>query len=487
MAYLPLRATEETDILRNRVINVESLNAFPEPVNNIITLRNQTTYILTKPIDLGINQLEIPSAGSVSIVSSNAFVNNITTDITGNTPLIIGGPQRLRAVEINFTSTTGTSVFIDTDTTPSAVPSSVLVRRSFITNFASIGKIKGAVSLCDNVIFVNNAAGIILEDNGLIQGTGIVWNTVSFINQSGTHITATGTSDFLAFNEIIGAPSTGDQIYDLSGLTVTGTAEIGLTLFNDANGGTTGLIQTIDTDTTLENIFNEIEVDTSSNVVEVTLPDTTASSIQTGFPIYITDLGNAGTNNITVTVNSNDTMKLNLSTSFVMDVDDQSIIINRVDDQWIIIGDSKNTGVAASIGFTGGATSTVLADTTTFVKIAGTYVEGNLLEFTSSLGTLTYTGGNPILKTVTAVIELLLVPEIETDQIEISLFVNGSEITKSRKQHTLDAVFQTPTSPIFYVQENVPLNQDDEIEVRMRNVSNATNITVTDVKLVVGE
>ena len=74
----------------------------------------------------------------------------------------------------------------------------------------------------------------------------------------------------------------------------------------------------------------------------------------------------------------------------------------------------------------------------------------------------------------------------KADTIEIALFKNDIEVPNSRKQQQLDAVFQTPTSPMFNVSANVSLTFGNTIDVRMRNVSNPTSIIATDVVLLGG-
>lgn len=238
---------------------------------------------------------------------------------------------------------------------------------------------------------------------------------------------------------------------------------------------------------TIEYVF----LDTSASGFPLTLP-LVIDSLDVAEQVVITRkliiIGDAtlGSSNVTLLPNGTG-ITIELNSSFVMDKNNQVLKLELLGDQWVIKGNTSNELVAASVGFTGGVTPTVLADTSTFVKIGGTYVEGGLFAFSNFSGTLAYEGGNPSLKTVTGAVELLLEPSVEGDQIEVSLFVGDVEVTTSRKQHTLDAVFQTPTSPLFYVQEAILFDSLDDIEVRMRNVSNATNVTATDVKLVVGK
>jgi len=53
-------------------------------------------------------------------------------------------------------------------------------------------------------------------------------------------------------------------------------------------------------------------------------------------------------------------------------------------------------------------------------------------------------------------------------------------------QKSLTEVFQTPTSLFMLLNENVFLETDDTVEIKWRNISNTTNITATDAKLIIG-
>lgn len=142
--------------------------------------------------------------------------------------------------------------------------------------------------------------------------------------------------------------------------------------------------------------------------------------------------------------------------------------------------------MVASTGFTGGTTATVLSDTITFVRPAGTYVAGDLERFTESDGVLTYIGIAPAKLRFTSIVQLLLEPNIETDIIEVTIIVNGSEVISATVKDGLDAVFQTPTSPSFTPSENIKLETGDTIEVGIRNTSKADNVTVKNIKLLAG-
>lgn len=142
-----------------------------------------------------------------------------------------------------------------------------------------------------------------------------------------------------------------------------------------------------------------------------------------------------------------------------------------------------NSNWIGSPGFTGGTTETVLSDTSTFVKVAGTYVDSYTERFSFVGGVGTYNGIQPIYANIDVNAEVFMKSNVETDVIQMTLFKGVSEAASRRSEHSLDAVFQVPTSPEFKLQEPILLETGDTFEVRMRNTSNATNVVVTDINI----
>lgn len=88
-------------------------------------------------------------------------------------------------------------------------------------------------------------------------------------------------------------------------------------------------------DQELTSLIEYVGVDTTSNVVEIELPDSTGTDVLNGKKIWIIDQGNAATNNITVIPNSSDSTTIQLADEYVIAEDDQIVIFELVDDQWI--------------------------------------------------------------------------------------------------------------------------------------------------------
>lgn len=397
MAYIPLNATEETDIPRNRTVNVESLNAFPAPVANIVriddsvTAGEDVTYITTKPLDWGTLRLEIPDFGRVTFKSSNPTSNTWTYRGTGTEPFLFGEMARVSVESLLLQSANGGALF-DFST------GFLALEKTNIQGFDTLGTLDGMSFQAENTSLLNNG-------NGLSASNMILMNMaeIELSGQTDDDITINGCLIGL-FTGIVGFPGPGLSIFNIESLGPFDS----LTIVHGKKPiffpGTW---------------FNAAGIDQTDPRVDVFINQGVADS--------------------------------------------QSI---------------------ASTGFTGGTTPTVLADTSTFVKVAGTYIDGNLERFTSADGVLTHTGLSNNSNRMIGMVQLLLEPGIETDVIEIVLFKNGTEITGSRVQKTLSDVFQTPTSPVFYLAANPFLNVGDTIDVRMRNTSNATNVTATDVKLI---
>lgn len=93
---------------------------------------------------------------------------------------------------------------------------------------------------------------------------------------------------------------------------------------------------TYTTNQTLNSLIEYVGVDTSSNAVQIELPDTTGTDVVNGKRIYIIDQGNAETNNITVIPNATDSTTIAGNSSLIVSKDNGIVILELVDDQWVI-------------------------------------------------------------------------------------------------------------------------------------------------------
>jgi len=396
-------STVATDVARNKIIYVETLNAFPDPVSEVITLPdNCPAYIWTRELNTKDIKVVIPDTATadVSFVALNGVANSWTTEITtGETLLSSDAGRRLSFDSLEVTSTNGgefINIASSTGTRPLLAQSQQL-----ISGFDKIGTINGMLVFSENIGYVNNADGLVYIDLSSVTLSEII-----FALQFGNHITLQGDLDSGSFSNVEANPSTGDAVFDIdSGMTITNKITIRDCPIYRGSGGTMFAVGSLD---------------------------------QTDPKVICFNNG------------------------------------NELDSYWV-----------GSTGFTGGTTATVLSDTSTFVKVAGTYLDGYSERITWSNGVGTYIGLEAIYADITTSVKLILEPGIEEDVIEISLFKNGSEVAITRIQQTLTAVFQTPTSPEFNPRDNILLENGDTFEVRMRNITNATNIAATDSKITV--
>ncbi len=477
-------STDISTIGRNGVVEAESLNAFPAAVSGEIPLDDQVKWILTSPIDFtGLKFIPAVPGAEIEIVSSNESRNSLGVGLTGGESVFSGDFGRIQLLDLNILAVNSTTNLFDVEATTAARPV-LAMQRNLIFSFAAIGTLEGMSSFNTAQAYLNCADGITFINPGSAAGAGVSWDGITFIGQLGDHVTIIGDSDFIKFDDIFAAPQTGDQVFNFDQANNTITTLPNTLAIDTTGGGTTGLEQIIDSDTTLGSIFPVIEVDTALNTVKVTLPDIDGIGIQNGTRRTLIDLGNAGTNNITVVPFSVAITKIMALERFVMDVDDQAVIFEVAGDQWLIDSNTDSYLVQFSTGFTGGSTETVLSDTSTFVKVAGAYVNGDFTRASATGGVITSEGFLSTTVDIHANIDLLLTPATETDTIEVALFRNGAEVTDSRVSKTLDSVFQIPSSPSFNVKANIPWNEDDALDIRIRNTSNATNIVATDAKII---
>jgi len=92
-------------------------------------------------------------------------------------------------------------------------------------------------------------------------------------------------------------------------------------------------------DQELTSLIEYVGVDTTSNTVEIELPDSSGTDVINGKKIWIIDQGNAATNNITVIPNGSDSTTIQGVSEYGITQDEQVVVFELVDDQWIIKSD----------------------------------------------------------------------------------------------------------------------------------------------------
>jgi hypothetical protein len=212
MTFYPTFSTRSRDAGRYRTLYVEGLNAFPDPVANVITLEANTTYIFSQAIDFGLNQIQIPTNGDVTLETTNPVSNTIATDLPASTPLFIGQIGRFALLGLDVTSTNGCDLF---DVTGGVgVLTNVFYENNRFLGFGSLGTIDGASVLAENSGYFNNGGGLTINNAPIIQMA-----EQNFVLQTGDHLIFTGTSAAVTLSDMVGSPSTGDQLFNADALT----------------------------------------------------------------------------------------------------------------------------------------------------------------------------------------------------------------------------------------------------------------------------
>lgn len=146
----------------------------------------------------------------------------------------------------------------------------------------------------------------------------------------------------------------------------------------------------------------------------------------------------------------------------------------------------RDSTVKGSAYFVGNSTETTISAANTPVAVAGTTIAGELERFThNSSGILTYIGKEPITARVEGRLQLEVNANLEEVTIATYIYKNGVQQASTVAQVTIASVFQTPTSPEFVSVDNLQLDTNDTLQVYIENQTDTTNITVTELKLII--
>jgi hypothetical protein len=226
--------TVQKDLTRNNTINVETTNAFPDPVSGQIQLPDANpAYLWTNEVNTLGSEFLLADNTNVSFLATNGITNSWVTEIASDKTLISSDESgRLNFDKLGITSING-GEFINCTAAPGGRPT-IAQSEQLIFGFDNIGSLTGISSLVENVAYVNCAAGITLDDAPIVT-----YSEISFANQSGNHITLTGTLSVANFNFIIATPSTGDAVFDIDpSLVITDKITIRDCPIYMSNGGT---------------------------------------------------------------------------------------------------------------------------------------------------------------------------------------------------------------------------------------------------------
>ena len=237
-------------------------------------------------------------------------------------------------------------------------------------------------------------------------------------------------------------------------------------------------------DQTLSSLIEFVGVDTTSNVVEIELPDNTGTDVLNTKEIFIIDQGNAGTNNITVIPNGSDSTTIEGESSYAIQSDDAIISFKLIEDVWCKIIDTRPTLNLGSFHMHSNGTVTTIATVNTNTDIAGTATVSSLnsnFTFDTAPNTLTYTGIKVV--TMMLIITASMSKANSSDKVFRILGIkNGTEIEGANiSTNILKAMIEVSvTYPVV-------LATNDIIKIMVRNETDAEDVDVTDLVVTMNE
>lgn len=222
------------------------------------------------------------------------------------------------------------------------------------------------------------------------------------------------------------------------------------------------------------------KTDTTSNVIQITLPNTSGSDILDSKEVYILDQGNAATNAVTVIPHGSDSTTIEGLTSYLIDVNNQGVVFKLMDGQWLIVADSNRLTPVGSLGFAENTTDTSISTSDTYVDITGTAVSGELVRFTRSGSVLTYVGLNTIKVKVLASLSVENGTGGGKRDIRAAIVLNSTE--KAAFSISMDAEVKN-----VVIIDVLSISTNDTIKVQVKNTENIDDILVVDYDLTAEE
>jgi len=361
----------------------------------------------------------------ITFSTTNTVANGISTTILPGRSLFSGALSRIDFIGVDITSANGGICF---NLTAGNVFLPVLfLNKSRVQGFDQVGITVGVSIALENIAHLANTNGWDITDATILQ---IAEQNVVF--SQGITYKISGTTGSAFYTTIESTSIAVDTTFDISG--TIDVAVIDTLHVHPASGGA---VFNIDSGLVVNNTFQISggSVDTSSGGTMFAV----GSLDQTDPRILVRDV--AGTPS----------------------------------SQW-----------KGSTGFTGNTTETVFADTSTWVKVEGTYVAGDLERFTEALGILTSAALEDISPTIISTVAIVPNPDIEDDVIELALF-NGTTQISDAVQLISPVMFQGAPDYVYSVQmpiviENPVVVTSDALQVKARNTSNATNAVFSSVR-----
>lgn len=237
-------------------------------------------------------------------------------------------------------------------------------------------------------------------------------------------------------------------------------------------------------DQELSSLIEFVGVDTTSNIVEIELPDSTGADVLNTKEIFIIDRGNAATNNITIIPNASDNTTIEGESSYVVQIDNAIVSFKLIDGVWCKIVETDPILNLGAFHMHDNVTITTINTVDTNTDIAGTAAASPLnsnFTFATSPNTLTYTGIKDITTVLT--ISAAMSKANASDKIFKVLGIkNGAEILGCNvATNILKAKIEVSVS------YPVALSTGDEVKIMIRNETDAEDIDITDLIIVMFE
>ena len=231
---------------------------------------------------------------------------------------------------------------------------------------------------------------------------------------------------------------------------------------------------TFTADQELDSLVEYVGVDTTSNTVEIELPDSTGNDVLNGKKILIIDQGNAATNNITIIPNASDTTTIEGDGSIIIDKDNDIIKFELVDNQWLVVAKARKDYVVGLMVMTENTVPTVISVVDTYVDIEGTIVAGVGNERFTFDGDdeLTYVGIKPIKAAIDMSIFLKRASAAAARVMKFAILVNDVVIQEASV--TMSSVI---TNSSFV--SGISLVSGDTIKIQVKNTEDTANVIIT--------
>jgi hypothetical protein len=288
--------------------------------------------------------------------------------------------------------------------------------------------------------------GTAIDFDGNTNLVALDWTGVNFLNV--TTVGTINTCDNFIFTK--------GAFLESQKILFTGT--IGTVAFNNSifNAGTTEPIFVMDSDTVITRrfriIYSSIIVTSGQNAFDI---DALATIPTEGLILDTCNFSGGGT-----------------YLSIIDYQDNEALFVNNVG--------ITNSRQVSEYYMNGNATATVVAATNTEYKVLGTTTSGSLTsKFTNTNNRATYAGKIERIFTVSANLSLT---SGNNHQIGVYIAKNGTIIPESESYMTTNGAGRAESG---YVQALVVLTENDYIEIFVENATAASNITVTELNVII--